>query len=162
VEKVQKSAKLDKLVLDGLKNARKSNNEELQQLAHQAIDILMANSKVMETLKSLQPFVPTIYKWHCHVLLHPCLCIFARMSWICWAGVVYWYSLSNDSQYCRIIYNIIDESCMNMLDSRRRQQSLSKMQSRWYRLSKTTCLHIEVRPSSSYLWTLEYLGLLSE
>ena len=149
-------------MLDGLKNARKSNNEELQQLAHQAIDILMANSKVMETLKSPRPFVLTMCKWHRHVLLCPCLCIFARMSWICWAGVVYWYSLSNDSQYCRIIYNIIDQSCMNMLDSRRRQQSLSKMQSRWYRLSKTTCLHIEVRPSSCYLWTLEYLGLLSE
>ena len=48
MKKVEKSAKLDKLVFDGLKNARKSDNEELSQLAHQAVDIIMANSKVMQ------------------------------------------------------------------------------------------------------------------
>jgi hypothetical protein len=48
MEKVEKSAKLDKMVLDGLKNARKSDNDELSQLAHQAVDIIIANSKVKE------------------------------------------------------------------------------------------------------------------
>ena len=58
MERVEKRAKLDKMVLDGLKNARKSDNDEMSQLAHQAVDIIMANAKVKELdISSTRPDV---------------------------------------------------------------------------------------------------------
>ena len=47
METVKASAKLDKSILDGLKNARKSKNVELQDIATKALEIFLKDSAVL-------------------------------------------------------------------------------------------------------------------
>lgn len=60
VANVRTSAKLDKMVLDGLKNARKSSNDELSDIATQACDIFLQNSVVKKAQRGLKNAVKLV------------------------------------------------------------------------------------------------------